>query len=71
MTELLELLVKYGPLIVAVVEAIEKGKTEAEAEAARVSFERGFRVFAETKDSRLLREAILAHCTPSDGCLLP
>lgn len=64
-------LLKYAPLIEAIFQAIEQGKSEAEVARAAAEFERGFRVLTETKDPKQLEDAIRAHCTPEHGCVLP
>lgn len=63
--------VKYGPLIVAMIESIEKNKTADQAQISANNFERGFRVLTQTKDPSQLQAAVMSHCNSIDGCMLP
>jgi hypothetical protein len=70
-TSVLSAALKYGPLVIAIIEAIEKAQTANERQIAATEFERGFRVLTQTKDPRPLQAAIMAHCNRDTGVMLP
>ncbi len=67
---LFKAILKYGPLIEALIEAMEKGRTVQQAQESATNFERGFRVLTETNNPQLLHDAIMSHCSPEHGCML-
>jgi hypothetical protein len=64
-------LVKYGPVLAEFIRFLEAKKTAEAQAAAATDFERGFRAFTQTKETKALQDAIYQHCTADAGCVLP